>query len=286
MPDPSLSRILRDSQQELARALGLAPEVAMIEARALAGAALDATREELLVLEPAGVSPGDAARLGRLLARRLRHEPVAHITGRREFYGIGIRVGPGVLVPRPETELVVDRVRAMFPRDSRARIADLGTGSGAIAVALAANLPLCSVEASDIDPAAVENAGLNVREHRLANVRVRRSDWLGSYAPGETFDAIVANPPYLTAAETRDREGDLAHEPGVAFDGGEDGLGPLMKVVGQSPAHLVEGGALVVEHGSTQGGAVAGAFSAGGFTEVETFEDLAGLPRVTAGRRA
>lgn len=284
MPEPGLSGLLGDLRRILSERLGHDPDVAMIEARALAGAALGVSQAGVLALENREVSGEVRDRLRRLVERRLRHEPVAHITGRREFYSIDILVSANVLVPRPETELVVDRVLATVPRDYPGQIADLGTGSGAVAVALAANLPRCRVVASDVDPNALANATANVEHHRIRNVEIRRSDWLSGFAPGERFGVIVANPPYLTTQEARSRAGDLAHEPDIAFDGGEDGLDALRLIARDAPGHLEPGGTLVVEHGFTHWEPVAGIFSRAGFVEVGSFDDLAGLARVTSGR--
>lgn len=224
------------------------------------------------------VGPGDAARFATLVDRRAAGEPVAYLTGRRGFWTLDLAVTPAVLVPRPETELLVEaalgRLRPLRAPD----ILDLGTGSGAVAIALACELPGARVMAVDTSPAALEVAAANAAEAGAAHVTFVQGHW---YQPvgSQRFDCIVANPPYLAAADPH--LPGLAHEPRGALVAGPTGLEALEEIVGGAADHLREGGWLLMEHGAAQGTAVRQSCAAAGLGSVETLADLAGLERVT-----
>jgi release factor glutamine methyltransferase len=227
------------------------------------------------------VTPGSAERYRHWLERRAAGEPIAYLTGACEFYGLEFRVTPAVLIPRPETELLVDLALERLPAAGRARVLDLGTGSGCIAVTLAHLRPQLEVWAADVSPAALEVARDNARR-LLAPVRFRRSDWLAGQA-GERFDLILANPPYVAAHDPHLSQGDLRFEPACALVAGEDGLDDIRRIVAAAPAHLAPGGWLLFEHGYDQARRCRALLAAAGFARVASWRDLAGIERVSGG---
>ena len=224
------------------------------------------------------------------LARRRRQgEPVAYLTGVREFWGLSLQVSPAVLIPRPETETLVELALARLPEERAVRVLDLGTGSGAIALAIARERPRATILATDVSAAALEVARENARRLGIANVAFAQADWYEGVAPtwhGAPFDLIASNPPYVAAADPHLGEGDVRFEPGIALKPGDDGLVAIARIVAGARACLVEAGTLVVEHGYDQADAVRALFVAAGFGEVVAARDLAGVPRVVAGCRA
>ncbi len=227
------------------------------------------------------VDPGAADRFEQQLLRCEQGEPVAYITGRRGFWTFELAVTPDTLVPRPETELLVELALQRLPTDRPLRIADLGTGSGAIALALAHERPLAQVVATDASAGALEVARGNARDLRLANMELRHGDW---YAPlaGERFDLLASNPPYIAAGDPHLH--DLRFEPDAALASGADGLDAIRAIVRDASLHLVPGGWLLLEHGFDQGSAVRALLQAAGMREVATERDMEGRDRVTLGR--
>jgi release factor glutamine methyltransferase len=257
-----------------------------LDAELLLAHVLDTTRASVIARDERELTPEELGDFERLLARRLGGEPLAYLTGSREFWSLELEVTPDVLVPRPETELLVEWCLS-FPRQRESRIFDLGTGSGAIALALAKELPEASVVASDASAAALAVARANARRLRLANVEFVHGEYFNALDSGcrgnDAFDVIVSNPPYV--AEGDPHLADLAFEPPLALTSGPDGLDALRAIVAGAPAHLRPGGWLLVEHGATQGPAVRALFARAGFAGVATRRDLAGLERATGGRR-
>lgn len=217
-----------------------------------------------------------------LAARRAGGEPVAYLVGQREFFGREFEVSPAVLIPRPETELLVEIALARVGADGAAAILDLGTGSGCLAVTLALELPKARVTAVDASAAALAVARQNAERHGI-NVRLLQADWFGALA-GERFDLIVANPPYIAAADPHLSAGDLRHEPQMALSSGADGLDAIRHIVADAPAHLASGGHLLLEHGYDQAAAVEELMEAAGLAGREQHRDLAGIVRVSGGR--
>ena len=218
------------------------------------------------------------------LARRRRDgEPVAYLIGRREFYGLDLATTPDVLIPRPETELLVDLALARLPADHSARVLDLGTGSGAVALAIARSRPAARVVATDISDSAVALAAENAMRLAIDNVEFLVSDWFAALAD-ERFDLIVGNPPYVAAGDPHLAEGDLRHEPPQALTSGGDGLYSIRAIVAAATAHLRPRGSLLLEHGHDQADAVAALFRDAGFVDVGAARDLAGILRVSYGR--
>ncbi len=218
-----------------------------------------------------------------LLSRRMAGEPIAYITGSKEFWSIDLRVSPATLVPRPETELVVERTLVHCDDLDSPDIADLGTGCGAIALALAVEIVDSAITATDISNEALKVARQNQRNLNLGNVKFIQGDWTDTLA-SMRFDAVVSNPPYI-------REGDpclmdifMQHEPRLALTGGNDGLSAIRRIIESSVRYLNPDGWLVIEHGFDQDEAVRGIMMRHRYSDICTFKDLAGLPRVTEGR--
>jgi len=213
---------------------------------------------------------------------------VAYLTGVREFWGLPLLVSPAVLIPRPETETLVEVALARLPTERPVRVLDLGTGSGAIALAIARERPRAHVLATDRSAEALAVAGENARRLRLANVTFARADWfvgLPHEVDDTPFDLIASNPPYVADRDPHLAEGDLRFEPRAALTPGGDGLGALRTIVAGAGEHLALGGTLVVEHGYGQSEAVRALFAATGFADIVVARDLAGIPRVVAGVR-
>ena len=223
------------------------------------------------------------------LARRRREgEPVGYLTGIREFWGLPLAVSPAVLLPRPETETVVEIALARLPSEREVRVLDLGTGSGAIALAIAHERPHAHVLATDTSAEALDVARDNARRLVLTNVEFLPSDWFACVPAmwrGAPFDLVASNPPYVAYGDPHLAEGDLRFEPATALTPGGDGLDALRRIVAGAGSHLVAGGTLVVEHGYDQSDAVCALFQAAGFVDIVTARDLAGIPRAVGGRR-
>jgi len=258
------------------------------EAQRLLAAVLGQGRGWLLAHEQFALGPEARAQYGAWIARRAGGEPFAYITGVKEFWSLPLRVTPDVLVPRPETELLVERALALLPDappgGPPVRIADLGTGSGAIALALAHERPQWQVTATDRSAAALEVARGNARQLGLANLRFLQGEWLAPLA-GERLDLLVSNPPYIAADDPALDDPALRHEPIGALRSGDGGLADLRALIVAAPGHLRPGGWLLLEHGATQGEAVCALFASQGWTRVRCHADLSGKPRVSEARR-
>lgn len=221
----------------------------------------------------------------RLLARRRRGEPVAHLTGRREFWSLPFKVTPATLIPRPETEHLVEAVLAL-DLGTGARVLDLGTGSGAVALALAHERRDWSVTATDVSPEALAVADENARRLGLANVDFRLGDWFDALPPSSRYNAIVSNPPYVADGDPHLDRGDLRFEPRTALAAGPEGIDVLRHLVGGATAFLQPGGWLWLEHGAEQGSRVTTLLKEAGFVRTKTHLDLAGLERCSGGQSA
>jgi release factor glutamine methyltransferase len=267
------------SLRSLVRA-ALAAGVARLDAELLVARAAGLSRAALFAHDERELDADAVARLRDAIARRAAGEPLAYIEGRREFWSLDLQVTPAVLVPRPETELLVETALERLPANPQ-QVADLGTGSGAIALALAHERPRWQLTATDVSPAALEVAAANARRLRLDSIEFRLGRWCEPLADrtGEhAFDAILSNPPYVDAD---DRALDaLRFEPRSALVAADQGFADLFAIIRQAPRHLRPGGWLLLEHGAMQGPRVAAALVTRGFTRVGCLPDLAGRDRV------
>jgi release factor glutamine methyltransferase len=220
------------------------------------------------------------AHFSRLIDARERGEPIAYLTGHREFWSLDLAVTPDVLIPRPETEMLVDIALAHLAVDRDVRIADLGTGTGAVALAIARERPRAKVIATDASEAALDVARDNSDRLGVRNVTFAQGDWFDALGR-ERFDLIVSNPPYIAENDVHLEIGDLRYEPRSALVSGADGLDAIRRIVAEAPGHLLSGAWLVLEHGWDQAERVRALFAAGGYTDVATERDGAGHGRVT-----
>jgi release factor glutamine methyltransferase len=275
----TIGALLREAAERLAGG----SDSPRLDAEILLAHATRQARTWLLAHAGDGAAPETRARFRELLERRLRGEPVAYLTGEREFWSRRFHVGQEVLIPRPETEHLVETALELLAPDAASRIADLGTGSGAIAVTLALERPRCRVLATDLSPPALAIAAENARLLGAANVEFRHSDWFSALG-GERFALIASNPPYVAAGDPHLERGDVRFEPALALASGDDGLAAIRALVAGARYHLEAGGWLLLEHGWEQADAVARLLQEHGYTAVACREDLAGIARVALGR--
>jgi release factor glutamine methyltransferase len=252
------------------------------DAQVLLGHALGVSRAWLTAHAAEAVDPTGAERFRLLVSQRQQGRPVAYLTGKREFYGRDFRVGDAVLIPRPETELLVEAALQRLPPGSPVTVLDLGTGSGCIALTLALERPALQVTAVEASATALDIARTNAAALG-AQVELLHGDWYAA-VPGRRFDLIVSNPPYVADADPHLARGDLRAEPRLALAAGTDGLRDIRRIVASATGHLQSGGWLLLEHGHDQGPACRDLLQGAGFGELLQLDDLAGLPRVSGGR--
>ena len=250
------------------------------EAELLLRTVLGCERAHLVAHADDGLEWSNARAVRTWFARRRDGEPISYITRQREFYGLGFHVDPDVLIPRAETELLVDLALERLPGGSPARVLELGTGSGAIAVALASQRRGLKIVATDVSEAALRTARRNALEHAV-EIEFVPSDWFESIEPGP-YDLVVSNPPYVAAADPHLERGDLRFEPRLALVGGDDGLACLRKIAEGARRFLRSGGTLLLEHGYDQGETCPALLAELGYAEVADHRDLAGVPRLAA----
>jgi len=277
----TLQQVLAAARERLVAA-GIAPDEAAIDVDVYAREILGWDRARLLTDQlsppPAELEP----RFSEWVERRTRHEPVSQIVGVREFWGLDFTVTPAVLIPRPETEFIVEEALLVMQGQPAPRIADIGTGSGCLAVTLACEIADSRVTASDLSADALAVASVNARDLGVAaRVRFVHTSYLdGIDGP---FDLIVANPPYVAARDPPLAE--LRYEPVAALVSGADGLDAIREIVAAAPRHLLPGGWLLLEHGIGQDGAVRDLLERAGLENARTWPDLAGIPRVSGAKR-
>ncbi|TLF47334.1 peptide chain release factor N(5)-glutamine methyltransferase [Halomonas urmiana] len=226
----------------------------------------------------------ERARFEALVAARAQGQPIAYLTGEREFWGLALATSPHTLIPRPDTECLVEAALARAAR-TEGRLLDLGTGTGAIALAFASERPGWSVLGVDIRPEAVDLARHNAARHGIANAAFGESDWFAVLVDGQRFDLIVSNPPYIAADDPHLAWGDVRFEPHSALVAADGGLSDLCHLVREAGRYLLPGGWLMLEHGREQAEKVRGVLEAAGYVEVDSRVDLGGHPRVSQGRR-
>lgn len=277
-----MAEILAVASRQLAAALGLEKREARLEARVLAAFAWDVSPAWLIAHDTDPLSDTHVEAFESLLTRRLEGVPIAYLVGMREFYGRPFQVSPDTLIPRPDTELLVELALARLPPGQALDVLDLGTGSGCIAITLALERPLVHVIAVDRSPTALAIARRNAGNLN-ACVEFLDSDWFDALA-GRRFDLIVGNPPYIAAADPHLARGDVRFEPLSALAAGQDGLDDLRRLARAARAHLKPGGTLLLEHGYDQADAVRSLLRENGIGHAESWVDLAGNPRVSGGK--
>lgn len=268
---------------DVAGALGWARgQIEGADARILLRRVLGCSAARLISHPEVMLSAAEWEEYRHFVQRRAAGEPIAYLTGEREFYGYGFAVTPAVLIPRHETELLVELALANFSDRPRSRVLDLGTGSGALAVALAKELPSPDVTAVDRSRDALMVAMANAARLQVS-VSFVVSDWF-SALDGDRFDLIVTNPPYIAAADPHLEEGDVRFEPQTALVSGPEGLDDIANIVAHAPYHLEKGGWLFIEHGYDQAFRVRGLLADAGFSGIASWRDLAGIERVSGGQ--
>ncbi len=270
---PSIRTALAVAQQAVGR----------VEARALLRETVNQSDAWLLAHGEDELTVEQSARYDALIARRMAGEPVAYILGSREFCSRTFKITPAVLIPRPETELLVEQALHRVPAGDPCRVLDLGTGSGCIGIAIAAERPRAQVTLVELSDAALQVAGANAAQLAPVNTLLLRSHWFEALGD-RRFDLIVSNPPYIADGDAHLAQGDLRFEPRTALAAGEDGLRELRHIINNAPQHLSAGGWLLLEHGHDQAALCAELLASADFTEVFGIQDLSGIPRVSGGR--
>lgn len=279
-PEPSIEALLARGQQRLA----VAPASPMtLDVQLLLAHAMGVTRTRVFTHLERTPDAAAVQRFFDLIERRAAGEPLAYILGVKEFWSLSLRVGPSVLVPRPETELLVERALAVGARPP-GRVADLGTGSGAIALALAAERPHWRLTATDVSAEALALASANAAALNLPQIELLAGSWFEPLH-GRTFDLIVSNPPYVAENDAAMQDPALRYEPRIALTPGHDALSSLREIIRCAPEHLEPDGWLLLEHGADQASAVARELVGRGFRSVRSHRDLAGRERVTEAQR-
>jgi len=277
---PTTSDSIEAALSGAAMRLGVRSESPRLDAELLLAKVLKVTRAGLILRGAQSMRADDRTTFEGLIKRRLRGMPVAYLTESREFWSMNLRVSPAVLVPRPETETLVEEVLRLAATPVPRSMLDLGTGSGAIALAIASERPSWRITAVDVSNEALDVAKLNAHELKVTSVRWQLGSWFDSLQ-GERFDLIVGNPPYVAADDPALI--DLACEPSLALTPGPTGLEALQRIIAQAPAHLHPGGWLLLEHGHDQAAAVRQMLKDQDFNSIQTCLDLSGRPRVTFG---
>jgi len=268
---------------EARHSLGGGPAAAL-EADLLLARALGVDRAWLFANRAHDVPPSNQRTFRELVAHRSAGEPIAYLVGEREFWSLPLRVTPDVLIPRPETELLVETALQFIPPGAAWRVADLGTGSGAVALAIACERPSCEVHATELSEAALAVAAQNVEAIAPGRVQLHRGSWLEPLQG--LFRVIVSNPPYVAADDPHLAEGDCRFEPRAALSPGIDGLAAIRRIAQAAMPRLEPGGLLAFEHGYDQGVAARAVLKELGYRDVDTRQDLEGRDRVTLGRKA
>ncbi|MDD1642233.1 MAG: peptide chain release factor N(5)-glutamine methyltransferase [Methylococcaceae bacterium] len=268
---------------EAAHILAASSDTAALDAEILLCLTLDKERSHLRAWPDKNLQPEHTARFWTLIQERQKGTPIAYITGRREFWSRDFHVTPDVLIPRPDTELLIELSLKLIPRDKLIKIIDLGTGSGIIAITLAAECPHALVSATDFSLAALRIAQLNANKHHINNIQFYQSNWFAN-VPDAKFHLIVSNPPYIAEDDVHLKQGDIRFEPQTALCAGEQGLSDIKIIAETARNRLEPGGHLLIEHGYDQQHPVQTIFKDFHYDNVQTVTDLSGQPRVTYGQ--
>lgn len=259
-------------------------DTARLDAEVLTAYALNFSRTQLYTWSDKILTDAECELINALVDRRRKGEPVAYIVGHQEFWSLNFKVTVDTLIPRPETESLVELALNNIPVDKVCRIMDLGTGTGAIAIAIAKERPQCQVVAIDESVAALKVAIENATALGVTNVSFKQSDWFNSVDDKEVFDMLVSNPPYIEEKDKHLSEGDVACEPKNALVSGADGLDDIRKIIGQAQKYLKESAALIIEHGWDQAPKVRSIFCENVYDDICSHKDLSGIERITMGR--
>ena len=276
----SIKSTLSEARERLS---ATSPESAYLDAEVLLSFALTNDRSYLHAWPEPILTEKEEKFVEQLLKRRASGEPVAHLTGQREFWSMMLNVSKDTLIPRPETERLVELALELIPKNSSYQIADLGTGSGAIALAIARERPQCNITATDASHEAITIAQYNANQHKISNVTFRQGNWCGPLI-NETYQMIVSNPPYIETNDEHLSIGDVRFEPQTALESGEDGLDAIRLITQQARMHLEPGGWLILEHGYKQRDAVLQLMKQMNYIDLKASDDLSGTPRVCLGR--
>ncbi|MFA7399283.1 MAG: peptide chain release factor N(5)-glutamine methyltransferase [Sideroxydans sp.] len=278
----SIADILREDVRHLSNILAFDLTTSRIEIQCLLQHVLGVQRAHLLAHPEQMLSEAQQGAFDALLQRRLRGEPIAHLLGEREFFGLNLKVTPATLIPRPDTELIVELALNRISQAQPCCVLDMGTGSGAIALAIAKNRLNAEVVAVDASQEALAVAIENARRLGIHSVSFLQSDWFAALS-GRRFELIVSNPPYIASDDIHLTQGDLRFEPLSALASGADGLDGIRRIISAAPQYLTSNGSLLMEHGYDQAGSVRDLLIQRGFVEVFSEKDIAGIERVTGG---
>lgn len=278
-----IQALIAQAQQSLRQALALDSAAARFEVQLLLQNVLNVNRAWLISHEHDALEANIHAGFEALLKRRLEGEPIAYLLGKREFYGLDLRVTPDTLIPRPDTETLVEAALAKMPEYQPCAVLDLGTGSGAIALAIAKQRPMAQVTAVDASPAALAIAQMNAQHLNINNAQFVLSDWFTALQ-GQTFDLIVSNPPYVAEDDPHLSQGDVRFEPSSALVAGSDGLDCIRKIIREAKEYLKPDSSLILEHGYDQAGSVRLLLEKAGFTQVRSERDFGGNERISLGK--
>jgi release factor glutamine methyltransferase len=243
---------------------------------------LNKSRSYLRAWPEAQLSANDCDAYQQLISQRQQGTPIAYLTGHREFWSREFNVNPNVLIPRADSELLIELCLNRIDTDCPGKLIDLGTGSGILAITLAAERPLCHVTATDISAAALQVATENARQLAISNISFQQSNWFATIT-NQDFDLILSNPPYIAENDAHLQQGDLRFEPQSALISAEQGLKDIRLLAEQARSHLKNHGHLLIEHGYNQADGVQTLFKTQGYQHIETHRDLSGQPRVTSG---
>lgn len=277
---PSIQTLLTAASQQLANS----SDSPALDAEVLLSHVLKKNRSYLRAWPENRLNTMQLSQFQNLIQQRQAGHPIAYLTGTREFWSREFLVTPEVLIPRPDTECLIDLALSLIPADSDCHIADLGTGSGIIAITLAAERPQSQVTACDLSATALVIATENAKRHQINNIRFYQSDWFANL-PKQPFQIILSNPPYIATDDPHLQQGDVRFEPRSALIAKQRGLSDIESIAEQAKHWLEINGHLLVEHGYDQEAAVQQIFNNAGYTNVQTYRDLSGQPRVTYGKR-
>lgn len=277
MTPPTIETLLLTARSQLSPV----HDSARLDSELLLAHVLNKPRSWLYTWPEHQPTPLESEQFQQLIERRQKGTPVAYLTGQCGFWSLTLKVNTATLIPRPETELLVEQALERIPCDAPLKIVDLGTGSGAIALSVARERPECQVMATDRCPNALATARHNAERTGITNISFRSGDWYQPLA-GERFDIILSNPPYIASDDPHLQQGDLRFEPSAALAAGRDGLDAIRSLIKGGRNHLNPAGWLIVEHGFDQGAAVARLLQQSGYHPVQGYRDLAGRDRITA----